>query len=190
MSRRRGSALLDLLVGSTLALGILAATTGAIGVGGRLLLAGAARGEAEDTAAMAVEALAFDVRRAGWDPSAAGRTPVTEAAADRLTVTADLDANGAVDAASEETVRWVCAAALQRLSRVVGRQSLPLADGVSRCAFRYLDAAGAAIATPPAGLDATGRARVRAVGLDVTLVPTRLRAPVARTAIVALRGTP
>ena len=187
---RRGSALLDLLVGTAIALGVLAATTGAIGAGGRVLLAGAARGEAEDTAAMAVEALTFDVRRAGWDPSAAGRTPLTEAAPDRVTVTADLDGNGTVDAASEETVRWLCAPALQRLSRVVGRQSLPVADGVSRCAFRYLDAAGSAIATPPAGLDAASRARIRAVGLDVTLLPTRLRAPVARTVVVALRGTP
>src|SRR5262249_27126883 len=149
-----------------------------------------ARGEAEDTVAMAVEALTFDVRRAGWDPTAAGVEALVTAAPDRLTVTADLDGNGAIDATSAETRQQLYSPAPRRLAPLVGRRSLPLADGVARCALRYLDAAGSEIPTPAAGLDAATRRRVRAVALDLALLPTRLHAAVARTALVALRVAP
>jgi Tfp pilus assembly protein PilW len=187
-SRSQGFGLLDLLVGLMLGLVVLAATTAAVGAGGKLLRNAAARGEGEDTAQMAVEALTFDVRRAGYDPRASGVTPLTEASADRLALAADLDGDGAVDLDSEETTAHVCRGG--RLSRIIGRQSLPLMDGVTACAFRYLDAQGAAIPLPPGGLDATTRAQVRAVVLDVTLLPTRLAGMSSRTVAVALRSMP
>jgi hypothetical protein len=81
----------------------------------------------------------------------------------------------------------VCALGTRRLSRIIGRQSLPLADGLSRCAFRYLDAAGIAIPVPAGGLDAAGRARIRAVALDLTLLPVGLRGRAERSVLVALR---
>ena len=65
---------------------------------------------------------------------------------------------------------------------------MPLADGVSVCGLRYLDAAGTAFAVPPAGLGAADRARIRALALDLTLVPTALHGPTARTVLVALRS--
>jgi hypothetical protein len=192
VSRRaaRGTTLLDLLVGTSLALGFLAALTAALGAGGRVLGGGGARAEAEDTAMLAVEAFVFDVRRAGWDPAVIGTPGLVEARPDRLAITADLDGNGAVDASSEESVRWVCAPALRRLSRLVGAQSLPLADRVVACAFRYLDAAGSVLPAPPGGLDAAGRAAVRAIALDVALEPAGLSAVAARTTLVALRRMP
>jgi Tfp pilus assembly protein PilW len=185
----RGASLVELLVGTALALAALGALTAAIACGGRLLVQGGARGELEDVAHIAVEALTFDVRRAGYDPTLAGVERLVEAAADRLTVTADLDGNGAVDGTSEETVAWVCAPAQRRLSRIVGRQSMPLADGVTSCAFRYLDAGGAPIVVPPAGLAAIDRARVRAIALDLDLTAAPLHAPSGRRTVVALRGT-
>ena len=184
----RGFGLLDLLVGLALGLAVLAAITTAVGAGGRLLRNAAARGEGEDTAQTAVEALTFDVRRAGYDPRASGVTPLVEAIVDRVALAADLDADGAVDPDSEETTAHVCRAG--RLSRVIGRQSLPLIDGVTACAFPYLDEQGAAIPLPAGGLDAAARARVRAVVLDLTLLPSRLAGTSSRTVAVALRRTP
>ena len=187
---RGGFALVELLVGTGLALAALGALTAAIACGGRLLVRGAARGEVEDVAHIAVEALTFDVRRAGYDPRLVGVERLAEAAADRLTVTADLDANAAVDATSEETVTYLCSAALRRLSRIVGRQSLPLADGVTACAFRYLDASGAPLSLPAGGLATADRARVRAVGLDLALTDATLHAATNRRTLIALRGRP
>src|SRR5439155_20652412 len=110
----RATSLVELLVGTALALVVLSALTAAVGTGARLLLACGARGEAEDTAQLALEALTFDVRRAGWDPAASGLVAVREADADRLVLAADLDGDGAVDDASEETAAYVCLASDSR----------------------------------------------------------------------------
>ena len=183
-----GTGLVELLVASLLGLAVLSLLTFAIAGGARALTTAGARGEAEDTAQMALEAFAFDARRAGFDPAAAGVQPLTEARPDRVGFAADLDGNGAVDATSEETTVHVCAVALGRLSRIIGRQSLPLADGVVTCGFRYFDRDGVEIVAPPAGLDAAGRARIRAVVFDLALVPTRLHRATARTITIALRS--
>ena len=188
MNGERGTSIVELLVGTLLGLLALAALTAAVAVGARLVAAAGARGEAEDTAQLAVEAFTFDARRAGYDPSGAGIERVVQAGRDAVTFGADLDGDGLVDGASEEQTAYACSAANQRLSRIVGRQSMPLADGVSACGLRYLDAAGTAFAVPPAGLGAADRARIRALALDLTLVPTALHGPTARTVLVALRS--
>jgi Tfp pilus assembly protein PilW len=187
--RARGTGLVELLVGTLLALAVLSALTAAVATGARLLLACSARGEAEDTAQLALEALAFDVRRAGYDPAAGGVVAVREADADRLALAADLDGDGAVDDTSEEAVAYVCAPGARRLSRLVGRQSLPLADGVLDCRFRYLDRAGTPMAIPPGGLDAAARDRLGAIALDLVLLPTGLAGRVERSVVLALRTT-
>jgi Tfp pilus assembly protein PilW len=189
MSRRstRGTGLMELLVGATLGLLVLGALTAAIGTGARLLTTAGARGEVEDIVQLAVEALTFDARRAGYDPTRVGVTAVSEARADRVTLLADLDGDGLVDGTSEETTAYVCAVGTARLSRVIGRQSLPLADGVTACAFRYLDASGVSLAVPASGLAAPERARIRAVALDLGLAAPGLRIPTARALLVALR---
>ncbi len=186
----RGATLLDLLVGTALGMAVLSALTAAVVVGARLLTTAGARGEGEDNVQLAVEALAFDVRRAGYDPRSTGVEALTEARADRLALAADLDGDGAVDATSEETTAWVCSPALLRLSRIIGRQSLPLADGVGGCGFRYLDASGATLPVPTAGLAAADRLRVRALALDVTLRPPGLATDTTRSALIALRSRP
>jgi len=182
---RRGTSLVELLVGTALAMTALAALTASVSCGGRVLVRGAGRGELEDIAHIAVEALAFDVRRAGYDPTLVGVVALVEAATDHLVVTADLDGNGSIDDASEERITWSCAPG--KLSRLVGRQSLPVADGVTGCAFAYLDATGAPLATPAGGLAAVDRARVRAVALDLTVAADALHAATRRRPVVALR---
>ena len=186
----RGTGLVELLVGVTLGLAVVAALTAAVGTGARLLTAAGARGEAEDTAQLALEALTFDLRRAGWDPAASGLGALRAADADRLVVAADLDGDAAVDDASDEVIGYVCAPGARRLSRLVGRQSMPLADGVTGCAFRYLDRSGTAIAIPAGGLDAPTCARIGAVALDLVLVPNGLAGRSERRLLIALRTAP
>ena len=188
MMNERGIGIVELLVGTLLALLVLGALTAAVAVGARLVVAGGARGEAEDTAQLAVEAFTFDGRRAGYDPSAAGNEAIVQARPDGVTFGADLDGDGVVDATSEEQTAYACSAANQRLSRIIGRQSLPLADGVTACALRFFDTTGTAMAVPAAGLGTADRARIRAVALDLTLVPTALHGATARTVLVALRS--
>jgi len=183
---QRGTVLVEQLVGTMLTLLVLGTLVAVVGTGTTLLLAVAARGEVEDTAQLAVEAFTFDVRRAGYDPTGAGLAPVSGAQADRLTLAADLNGDGAVAATSEETTAYVCAA--PQLSRIIGRQSLPLTGGVLACGLRYLDVSGLPLAIPVGGLDAAGRSRIRAVALDLTI--RQRGTPTSRSVVVALRSTP
>jgi Tfp pilus assembly protein PilW len=187
MSRRRGVTVIELLVGMTLSLLVLGALTGIVAAGGRLLTSLNRRAELEDTAQLATEAFGFDVRDAGYDPRAAGFEALSEAAGDRLTLLADLDADGVVDPASEETIAYRCDAGSRRLSRLVGRQSMPLADDVTTCRFTYHDASGLVLAVPPGGLAAADRGRVRSIGLDLALRPRGVGQPSGRVLQVALR---
>lgn len=186
--RVRGVALVELVVGAGLGLLVLGACVGAIAGAGRVVWAVGGRAEAEDTAQLALEAFRFDVRRAGFDPAAAGIEALAAALPDQVTVQADVDADGAIDVGSEEVTRWLCATEPPGLSRIIGAQSLPVAAPVARCGLRYFDGEGLELTPAIGGLGATERARVRRVELDVAVEPPGGGAPATRTADVALRS--
>ncbi len=187
MRRALGFSVVELLVGTALGLIAVAALTAAVGAGGRLLISAGARGEAEDTVELALEAFSFDARRAGYDPAASGVTALELAQGDRVTFDADLDGDGTVDAGTEERVSYLCNAGTGRLSRVVGRQSMPLAEGVSACGLRYLDGSGAPVGPSGRALTAAERLAVRSLAIDLVLRPAGLTAPAARSVTIALR---
>ena len=187
--RPRGVGIVELLVASTLGFIALAGLTAALATGARLLAAAGRRGEVEDTAQLAIEAFTFDARRAGYDPGAVGIEPLGLAEPGRIGFDADLDGDGVLNASSEEHTTYVCSAGAARLSRLVGAQSLPVADGVTACAFRYLDGAGAPIVAPATGLLAAERARVRRVALDLA-VGAAGDSPAVRVIEIALRTRP
>ena len=186
----RGATLVVLLIGAVLSLLVLGACTGALGAAGRLLAALGSRAEVEDTAELAMEAFRFDVRRAGFDPAGAGIEALPAAAADRLTLAADLDGDGVLDASSEEITQWLCATSPPHLSRLIGAQSLPVAAPVERCELHYLDAAGVDLPVDAGGLSASDRARVRRVVLELAVEPAGGGAAAVRHAEVALRTAP
>ncbi|MFN8544308.1 MAG: hypothetical protein U0807_08875 [Candidatus Binatia bacterium] len=191
MTHRRGTGIVELLVGAALALAIVGLLTATMAAAGRAFTAVAWRAEAEDTAQAALELFGFDIRRAGFDPRASGVVAVTEARSDRLGLAADLDGDGTVDASSDEVVAWVCNLPGARLSRIIGAQSMPIADGVAACSFEYGDDSAVPIAVPAAGLDAAARARVRTLAIDLALRPHRSGGiPISRHLRVALRSTP
>lgn len=187
MTGRRGLALAELLVGTVLGLAVVAGLTAAVGVAGRMLVTAGIRAESEDTAQLAMEALLLDVRRAGYDPTAGGVGALVDARDDGLALAADLDGDGRVAVDSDESVAWRCALASRRLSRFVGRQSLPVAESVVGCAFRYLDGDALPLAAPVAAADLP---RVRAVELALRLSPQGLSQPSSRTLRAALRAAP
>lgn len=183
----RGTSLVELLVGLALALPVLTALTSALGGGTRLLAHAGIRAEAEDTVVLATESFAFDVRRAGHDPAAVGVDALATARGDRLTLHADVDGDGAVDADSDDVTSWACATGPPRLSRIIGSQSLPLASDVQICRLWYIDATGTVLDPGSGELDAGDRARVRAVVLELAIRPAALRTAAARRALIALR---
>jgi len=189
-----GFSLVELLVALGLGLAIAIAAVAAVATGLRALARLALRAEAEDVLTLGLEAFTLDVRRAGFDPRATGLPAVVEASASRLALQADLDGDGLVDATSEESTAIACDVPGGRLSRIVGSQSLPLANGVVACALEYADASGAVMSVPGGGLDAAARARVRRATLAVALRPpgsvTGSALAAARRATVALRSAP
>lgn len=188
MTRVRGASLVETLVATTIGVVLLSVLTGALAAGARALVRTGARAEASDTSGLANEAFLFDVRRAGHDPAASGVVAVVEARSNRVTLDADLDGDGLVNLASAEHVSWFCNTAAQRLSRIVGAQSMPLADGVIGCRFDYLDRASSPLVPPGSGLDATRRAQVAVIVLSLRLVPRGGGPAVDRTLATSLRS--
>jgi Tfp pilus assembly protein PilW len=188
--RRKGCSLVELLVALGLGLVVAVAAVTAVAAALASLTRLALRAEVDDILALGGDAFALDVRRAGFDPRAAGIEPLVEASATRLRLQSDLDADGAIDPTSEEHITIACDLAGRRFSRIVGTQSLPLANGVVACALAYADATGASLPIPPAGLDPAARRRVRRATLALALAPPGWGVPSARSTTVALRSQP
>jgi hypothetical protein len=103
---------------------------------------------------------------------------------------ADLDGDGAIDVASEESTIYACDLGGGRFSRILGGQSLPLANGVTACALRFHDRQGNELVPSPGGLDAAERRRVRLVTLDLAVAGGGLAVASTAHAATALRGLP
>ena len=186
--RRRGSGLLELLLAILLGSAALTALAGIVAPAGRYLQRAGLRAESSDTIQLATEALLFDIRRAGFDPRGVGVARLPDASSEMLLVEADLDGDGVIDDRSAERVRYRCDTSRGRLSRIVGRQSMPLATGLTSCAFSYLDARALPVTGSPAGLDAADRARVRAVTMTIAGTHTGGTASTTRQLTVAFGG--
>lgn len=189
---RAGLTVVEILV----ALLITSASTAAL-VGGVATLARAYRRVeertlAQQTARLVLELVSRDLRRAGFDPRGSGLDPILAAGDHVLQIQADDDGSGAVDDRSEELVAYVFQPQDGTLSRVVGRQSMPIASGLppDGCRLAFFDAAGGELVDAGAGLDGPGRAAIRRVRLRV-VVRDATETILADTASeVALRNRP
>ncbi len=175
---------------------ITAASTAAL-VGGVATLARAyrrieERALAQQTARLVLELMSRDLRRAGFDPTGAGLEPILAAGDHVLRIQADDDGSGAVDDRSEELVAYAFQPRDGTLSRVVGRQSMPIASGLPAdgCRLAFLDAAGGALVDEGAGLDGDERAAIRRVRLRVIVRDTTETILADATGEVALRNRP
>jgi type II secretory pathway pseudopilin PulG len=119
---------------------------------------------------LTLEVMSRDLRQAGFD--AVGRTlePIPVAGATRLTLQQDGDEDGMVDATSDEVITYVFRPIDGTLSRIVGRQSMPLLSGLPADGVRlsYADAHDIPLGPGAADLDESERRAIHRV--DIALL--------------------
>ena len=106
----------------------------------RAYTVGAARAESQQSARIAVERLAGEIRTAGLGPRPATFSAIAVAEPSQIVLHHDLDGNGVI-AGSGETITWRLVGATLRRG---GAQ--PIVDGVRRFTLEYLDATGNIVA--------------------------------------------
>ena len=143
-----GVSLAELLISLAVLALLLAGTFGILQGGLRAYGWGAARVEAQQSARVALERMAKELREAGYDPTAAGIAPIVTAASDRVTFQRDLNGNGVVDPTSER-VTFLLRPGESILRRDAGGGAQPIIVGVRRLTLTYFDRAGA-LTTDPA----------------------------------------
>jgi type II secretory pathway component PulJ len=102
---------------------------------------GAGRVEAQQSARIALERMAKELREAGYDPRLAGIAPILTAEPARVTFQRDLDGDGVVDATSER-VTFLLRPGETVLRRDAGAGAQPVVEGVRRFVLTYFDGAG------------------------------------------------
>jgi prepilin-type N-terminal cleavage/methylation domain-containing protein len=145
--RARGFSLVELLV-SLAVFALLLAGTFELLRGGLFAYGwGVARIDAQQSARVALDRMAKELREAGYDPARAGIAPIVGAAPDRVTLQSDLNGNGVVDA-TRERVTFLLRPGESILRRDAGGGAQPIIEGVRRLALTYFDPAGAATTDP------------------------------------------
>jgi type IV pilus assembly protein PilW len=157
-----GVSLADLLVSLTITGLVLGATFTALDAGQRLYARGAAQVEAQQSARVAVERLAREIRQAGH--GAVGLDAVSVAEPSRIVLHVDVDGDG-LAAGPSETVTWQLVGRILRRSAGAGAQ--PVIGGVRDFALAYLDRHGR---------PTTDAAEVRVVTLRLETEPDRAAA--------------
>lgn len=102
---------------------------------------GIARVEAQQSARIAVERMARELREAGYDPTGADVPPIVVAAPSLVTFQRDLNGNGAVDPTSER-VTFLVRRGESILRRDAGAGAQPIIEGVRRLSLLYFDRTG------------------------------------------------
>ncbi len=105
----------------------------------RVYAIGAARVESQQSARIAVERLAGEIRTAGLGPRPASFAAIAAAEPSRIVLHHDLDGDGVI-AGSGEVITWRLVGATLR--REAGGGAQPIVDGVRRFTLEYLDASG------------------------------------------------
>ena len=165
LRRAGGFSLAELLVSSLVASVVLTSLVGFAAAQRRFFHRAEEHLAANQTLRLILDVLSRDLRQAGFDARGTAVEPVVAATSTTLVLQQDDDGDGIVDTSSREVITYAFEPTMGTLSRVVGRQSMPLATGLPADGFRlsYLDTAGAALDPDTSGLDATDRAAIRRV---------------------------
>lgn len=147
--------LAELLLAVTTVVLVLGATLGMLDAGHRAHTAATARVEAYQTARVALERLAREIRAAGQGLPP-GVPAIAVAEAGRIVIQLDQDGDGQA-LANNEVITWRLAGTTLR--RAAGAGAQPVVDNVEALTLTYLDGAGAPAASP---------ADVRTVGITLT----------------------
>jgi len=162
--------LAELLVALALVGMVLAGVFGILDQGQRLHAFGAARVESQQTARIALERLAREIRHAGEGKAGAEFPAISVAEATRVVLQFDVNGDGVI-AGNGETVTWLLRGRVLR--RDAGGGAQPIINGVRDFALSYLDARGAPTTVP---------ADVRTVVIALTTEPDHVAADPSRRA--------
>jgi prepilin-type N-terminal cleavage/methylation domain-containing protein len=143
----RGVTLVELLVVAAVVGVLMAGLLGLLRTGVGSYTWGAARVEAQQSARIALERVAKELRDAGYDPTGAGIAAVLVAEPERVVFQRDLNGNGVVDPTSER-VTVLLRPGERILRREAGGGAQPLVEGVRRFRLQYFDRTRAPTADP------------------------------------------
>jgi type II secretory pathway component PulJ len=142
-----GVSLAELLVSLAILGLVLACVFGALDGALRAYGWGARRVEAQQSARLALERMAAELREAGYDPTGVGVDAIVVAAPTLVTFQRDLDGNGVIDSARER-VTFLLRPGESTLRRDAGGGAQPIIDGVRRFRLTYFDGAGQPVSAP------------------------------------------
>jgi type II secretory pathway component PulJ len=137
-----GFSMPDVLIATAVLGLVMAGLLGVLQSGTASYRWGAARIEAQQSARLALERMAKELRSAGYDPTAAGIAPIVLAEPTRVAFQWDLDGDGVVDT-TRERVTYLLRPGDTVLRREAGGGAQPVINGVERLLLTYVDAAGA-----------------------------------------------
>lgn len=137
--------LADLLVAMAIFGVVSAAVFTVLQQGLRVYAVGASRAESQQSARVAVERLAGEIRTAGRGPRAAAFAAISVAEPTHIVLHHDLDGDGVI-AGNGETITWRLTG--KTLRRDAGGGAQPIIDGVRSFELGYLDAAGGPTQVP------------------------------------------
>ncbi len=168
--RQRGWTIVDALL-SLIFLGVLATVIQSFAIASlQSLRVRQVADDLEETARIAVEIIARDIRDTGYGLSGADDRGLRAASSTRIRLARDLDLDGATSSSSER-VAYGIDDETHQLRRQLGNASpQPMVENVDpdQVVFRFLDRTGAEIATG-SDLDRTQRATVRQIEIDLRL---------------------
>src|SRR5262245_35689638 len=143
----RGYALADLLVATAMIGLVMASVLGILRGSLGAYRWGAARVEAQQSARVALERMAKELREAGYDPTGAGIAAIVAAEPTRVVFQRDLDGDGLVDPTRERVV-LVLRPGESVLRRDAGGGAQPIINDVKRLELTYFDGGGLATTDP------------------------------------------
>jgi len=187
-----GFSLLELLLATFIASVALASLVGFSATQGRAFRRADERLAASQTVRLALDALSRDLRQAGFDARGTAVEPVAAASSTTLALQQDCEGDGTVDGRSRELITYSFDPGVGTLSRIVGRQPMPLASGLSEDGFRfsYTDVSGSALDADGRNLDAPERSAIRRVSVALLVRNTDGRPLAGAVTNVALRNHP
>jgi Tfp pilus assembly protein PilW len=124
---------------------VLAGLVGVFQHGQQAYLMGIARVDAQQSARVALERMASELRGAGFDPQASGFSPLGGTSATGFTIRNDLSGDGAISGRPEAITYSLRGRTLRRNA---GGGAQPVAEGVESLSIVYLDDAGQPAGTP------------------------------------------
>jgi type IV pilus assembly protein PilW len=147
--RANGFSLVELLVATAIGLVVLGAMYSVFTMQNKTFSKQEQIVEMHQNARAAMDMMSREIRMAGYDPvevnfdsNPSNNFSGVTANSSQLQIQADLDGNGAIDAASKENIVYAFDAGNKKITRNIGAGAQSFAENVDSFTFAYLDGSG------------------------------------------------